>query len=503
MDHNGRTVKNWIWLGALLVLLGGCARRSVEEVRYVGFQRTEITVEAGVQPDVGAFYDDAQMPEDVTLQPELTEEQLRTAGASYGLDLCRGGVSIPVTVRVADRTPPVITGPDSLTVVEGDPIPYRDGVTLTDNADGEVQLYIGDEDVDPQTPGQYTVRYTAVDSSGNTAEKLVSLTIKERPRMADELAEMLAAGLQRSTVTVEAGSTLDVGAFFEPGPAPEDAVLTPTLTEEQLRTAGASYELTLECAGKKGIALVNIADTTPPVISGARDLTIHVGDSVSYREGIELTDNSVGNVTLTIDNADVDMAKEGEYPVCYVATDSSGNSAQEWIMLYIVEASDEEMMATVDKLADKLIDQLISDDMSKWDICRTLWQWCHYHIEYSYTAGARTLYDGAYEGLYKRKGDCYAYYATFTVLLQKCGIDTIKVTRVGGTSNHWWNLVNLGDGWYHCDCSPRRKGDHYDCFMQTDAQVQAYTESYKEHPNYYTFDGSLYPERATKIVYGK
>ena len=62
--------------------------------------------------------------------------------------------------------------------------------------------------------------------------------------------------------------------------------------------------------------------------------------------------------------------------------------------------------------------------------------------------------------------------------------------------------MHIESGWYHCDASPRREGDHYKCFMQTDAQIQAYTESYPQHPNYYTFDPELYPERATEIIYG-
>ncbi len=47
-----------------------------------------------------------------------------------------------------------------------------------------------------------------------------------------------------------------------------------------------------------------------------------------------------------------------------------------------------------------------------------------------------------------------------------------------------------------------KKGDTYLCYMQTDAQVQAYTDSYPKHPNYYTFDGSLYPERAVNVIFG-
>ena len=37
--------------------------------------------------------------------------------------------------------------------------------------------------------------------------------------------------------------------------------------------------------------------------------------------------------------------------------------------------------------------------------------------------------------------------------------------------------------------------------MQTDAQIQEYEDFYKEKPNYYTFDKSLYPARETTIIY--
>ena len=157
----------------------------------------------------------------------------------------------------------------------------------------------------------------------------------------------------------------------------------------------------------------------------------------------------------------------------------------------------------VNELADALIKKLgITEETSKWDTCYKLWNWCRTKIKYAYSAGDRsTIYAGAYEGLHDRSGDCYAYYATFTILLKKCGIETLEVRRVGGESNHWWNLVNLGDGWYHCDSSPRKVGHTYKCFMQTDAQIQEYEDFYKEKPNYYTFDKSLYPDRETTIIY--
>ncbi|MBO5177231.1 MAG: transglutaminase domain-containing protein [Lachnospiraceae bacterium] len=243
-----------------------------------------------------------------------------------------------------------------------------------------------------------------------------------------------------------------------------------------------------------------IPDTTAPVIDGLSDKEIYVGETVSYKKGVSVSDDTDTNVELEIDASAVDLDTAGVYQVVYKATDAAGNVVVETINITVKIMDQKE--AEVNKLADELIAELITEDMSKWDTCYKLWNWCRTKIKYAYSAGDRsTIYAGAYEGLHDRSGDCYAYYATFTILLQKCGIETLEVRRVGGESNHWWNLVNLGDGWYHCDSSPRKAGHTYKCFMQTDAQIQEYEDFYKEKPNYYTFDKSLYPERETTIIY--
>ena len=65
----------------------------------------------------------------------------------------------------------------------------------------------------------------------------------------------------------------------------------------------------------------------------------------------------------------------------------------------------------------------------------------------------------------------------------------MDITRVGGRTQHFWNLVNYGEGWYHFDACPHK--DHLESFMLTDKEVDEYTE--KRGNNYYTFDKSLYP----------
>ena len=62
-------------------------------------------------------------------------------------------------------------------------------------------------------------------------------------------------------------------------------------------------------------------------------------------------------------------------------------------------------------------------------------------------------------------------------------------------SSHFWSLINLGDGWYHVDCTPRRNVGYF--FMNTDAELEAYSVKNK---NSHIFDGSLYPQRATESV---
>ena len=63
-------------------------------------------------------------------------------------------------------------------------------------------------------------------------------------------------------------------------------------------------------------------------------------------------------------------------------------------------------------------------------------------------------------------------------------------------SRHYWSLINLGDGWYHVDCTPR-KGNDDKFFMVTDEELEAYS---KKHSNSHIFDKTKYPERATKSI---
>ena len=247
------------------------------------------------------------------------------------------------------------------------------------------------------------------------------------------------------------------------------------------------------------------SDAIPPEITGLpTELVVKKGETLSYKRGVSVQDNSGAELKLVIDNSGVDLSKEGTYTVIYSATDLSGNTTVAEVPIVVIEG-DPVAPEVVYELADALMDELLTDDMALQDQVFTLWDWCRTKIKYSYSSDKRTVYEAAYEGFHDRKGDCYIYYACMEVFLDRLGVENMRVARVGGVSRHWWNLVNLGDGWYHLDASPRQKGDPYKCFLQTDEQIAQYTLYYEMvnpgHPNYYSFDESLYPERATTIIY--
>lgn len=70
------------------------------------------------------------------------------------------------------------------------------------------------------------------------------------------------------------------------------------------------------------------ADTTPPVIKGADDKNITVGDSFDPKTGVTATDKEDGDLTSKIKiTGTVDNKKPGKYELTYTVSDKAGNKA--------------------------------------------------------------------------------------------------------------------------------------------------------------------------------
>lgn len=149
----------------------------------------------------------------------------------------------------------------------------------------------------------------------------------------------------------------------------------------------------------------------------------------------------------------------------------------------------------LDELVQQAIDSIITPEMTQLEQAKAVWDFTKGGISYTGKSDKSDWQAGAYEGLSTRRGDCFTYYAVSRALLTALGIDNLEVQRVGGKTSHYWNLVNCGDGWYHFDATPRSsKMPYFVSFMFTDEEAADYTA--RAGRNYYTFDGSLYPERA-------
>lgn len=82
-----------------------------------------------------------------------------------------------------DTTPPTISGHKNITLKVGQPCNYVYGVTAWDSVWGTVKVNVNSSAVDINTPGTYSLVYTATDGSGNTAKETVTVTVTAPTRV--------------------------------------------------------------------------------------------------------------------------------------------------------------------------------------------------------------------------------------------------------------------------------------------------------------------------------
>ena len=231
-------------------------------------------------------------------------------------------------------------------------------------------------------------------------------------------------------------------------------------------------------------------DTEPPVIEGVKELTAPVGGSVSYKRDVTVSDNYDTEVSLTVDTSQVDLNTIGNYPVVYIATDKAGNETRVETVLHVekagVENATEEM---VNAAADKLLAKIITDDMSQYDKAKAIFDWIHANVGYYDHTKKTTWVQGAYYGLIEHYGDCFVYASTSKCLLTRAGIKNMDIGFVNPNRTHYWNLIDLGEGWYHFDATRRTDGSSF--FYCTDEEVMAYS---KTHQGSHAYDPSEYPD---------
>ena len=247
------------------------------------------------------------------------------------------------------------------------------------------------------------------------------------------------------------------------------------------------------------VPVVVWCDKVAPTIEGAKTIEVTIGGTVSYRQAVTVKDDIDPEPKLSIDSSRVDLNRIGFYEVVFTATDASGNSTSVSAVVNVVpkEESGNITEQQVLDLAKKVLDRITNDSMTDREVAFAIYKWTNKNIGYVGTSDKSSWLKGAHQAFTKQSGDCYNYFAAAKAMYKVAGIDNIDVVKSDTShSSHYWSLINLGTGWYHVDCTPR-KGDGDLFFMVTDAELEKYS---KAHGNTHIFDTDAYPARATESI---
>lgn len=235
-----------------------------------------------------------------------------------------------------------------------------------------------------------------------------------------------------------------------------------------------------------------IEDTQPPVLFGIEDRVVSLGDAITYKKDVYATDNSVGDIEITVDSSNVNIRKTGDYQVVYTAKDRTGNVVTGGAIISIVNSADE--YEELQKKLEELISKIILDGMTQREQAHAIYEYVN-KIDYIGYSNKEDPVKEALNGLKKGVGDCYTYFIISKLLFEHLGIPNMDVERLTfeGESHHYWSLINCGDGWYHFDASQHGiKYPPFESFMVTDSELAAYSEIRGNNGYYYRYDKSLY-----------
>ncbi|MGN0341370.1 MAG: transglutaminase domain-containing protein [Roseburia sp.] len=450
----------------------------------------EVILEAGDAITLESFFADG-VPDQTCFLTDVTQIDTGHTG-TYSIELAVKDKTYNATLQIVDTVAPYATAAEDLQAWAGVLPEAADCVTdVTDETDVGISWK---KEPNVKQAGDVTGTVLLVDEGENTYQVDVDIHVIE-----DYQAPVIEGAEDRALAK---NQEIDLTSLITVTDNLDDNPTVTAETDLDFSKEG-TYQVTyvaVDGAGnetRESCAIEVKKDTEPPVVQ-AMNFSVEVGGSVSYKSHVTYFDELDPDPELTIDNQTVDLDTIGDYEVVYTVTDSSGNQASSTAVLHVVESvvTEEEVSA----LSAEVLAEITTDDMTQMQKAYAIYRWVGGHIGYVDTSEKQDWVTSAYDGLTRRTGDCYTYFAVAKALLTEAGIDNmdvVKVKRYATSSNHYWNLINVGTGWYHMDCTPFHDVEH-NLFMVTDEEIWAWdtARGWAEH----NFDESLLPDRATESV---
>ncbi|PKK95029.1 MAG: hypothetical protein CVV60_03405 [Tenericutes bacterium HGW-Tenericutes-5] len=250
------------------------------------------------------------------------------------------------TVNVVDTTAPVMGFVEDQVLELGG---IYDGLfwesiipSIFDNSFEEVAITVDDSLVNYNQLGAYPLTIIATDSYGNvsTQDTLITFVDTTAPTfdfIADQTIEADYNFVANWTALIQNATDNS----FDPLPRSvvEDNVI-PFMV--------GSYTVTVKVMDQSGnetlqTFTVHVVDTTPPVMGLVDDQVLELGqiyDPEYWRNQVpSLFDNSLEEVTISIDDSFVDYNFIGEYELTIIATDNYNNQTSQVILVTIVDTT--------------------------------------------------------------------------------------------------------------------------------------------------------------------
>ena len=260
-----------------------------------------------------------------------------TAGSytlTYTATEGENAVSTTRTVNVTDTTKPNITveGANPYQIQQGSCLPFIDpGATATDGCAGIVAVTRsisgpgGLTTVDPNTPGTYTITYSATDGS-HPATATRTVLVGNFP--ADEVDQPNGSGAPTITLNGDAQMTVECGSFTDPGAtAMTCSGSVPVTTSGTVPNVPGTYTITYSATDNGQTSethrIVMVEDNTAPVITlnGASTLTVEC--HTSYADAGATANDACAGPVLVTTSGSVDPNTPGTYTITYTATDGT------------------------------------------------------------------------------------------------------------------------------------------------------------------------------------
>ena len=235
------------------------------------------------------------------------------------------------------------------------------------------------------------------------------------------------------------------------------------------------------------LSLTLLTDNIAPKLYGVVDRTCYVGEPVLYFREAYAEDDVDGPLEPQVDS-EVIPSQPGSYAVTYTVADLSGTTVSMSCTYTLVTPTTSE--DELDELVEAALKKIIKPNMVKAEQLKAVFDYVQKRIRYTGTSDKTDWRKEAVRGLSKRKGDCFTYYSVTRALLDKLEIPYMSVSRLGGASDHYWLIVNIGTGWYHFDTLINNSG--IKCFMWNEQQAKL------RSTYYYRFAEEEYPPIATE-----